>query len=111
MPLLQANIDEAMLQKDYGLAAQSLITQADIHLQKQCFRQGGATYQYCAALPGPYTSERYRHFQDLYTVLVKLSAARGDAEPGGGLSGLCNVRQGQHEPQIQRKTDDPGIPE
>ncbi|WP_426295496.1 tetratricopeptide repeat protein [Dyadobacter endophyticus] len=78
MPLLQANIDEAILQKDYGLAAQSLITQADIHLKNNAFDNAGQLVNTARHYLDVTHPERYRHFQDLYTILVKLSAARGN---------------------------------
>lgn len=78
MPLLQANIDEAILQKDYGLAAQSLITQSDIHLKNNAFDKAGQLINTARHYLDVTDPERYRHFQDLYTVLVKLSAARGN---------------------------------
>jgi tetratricopeptide (TPR) repeat protein len=78
VPLLQANIDEAVAQKDFGLAAESLITQANICLSSDSLdkaRQLVETARRYLAVSPP---ERYRHFHDLYSILVKLSAARGE---------------------------------
>jgi DNA-binding CsgD family transcriptional regulator len=83
LPLLQANIDEAVIQKDFGLAAESLITQANIYLKNNAFDKA----EQLAILARRYLSDtypdRYRHFQDLYPIFVKVYAARGKA----GLAG------------------------
>jgi tetratricopeptide (TPR) repeat protein len=79
MPLLQANIDEAIMQKDFGSAAESLIIQANIHLKNSEFDKAGrlaeTVRQYLAVSP----AERYKYFQDVYAILLKVSAARGKA--------------------------------
>lgn len=83
LPLLQANIDEAIVQKDFGLAAESLIIQANIHLKNNTFGKA----EQLAVLARRYLSDtypdRYRHFQDLYPIFVKVYAAQGKA----GLAG------------------------
>lgn len=79
MPLLQASIDEAIARKDFGLAAESLISQANIHLKNNAFdkaeRLAQTARRYLAAAP----PERYKHYQDLYSIFVKVSAAHGKA--------------------------------
>ncbi len=79
LPLLQANIDEAVGQKDFGLAAESLIIQANIHLKNNAFDKA----EQLAVLARRYLigtyPDRYRHFQDLYPIFVKVYAARGKA--------------------------------
>nr|WP_295923226.1 hypothetical protein [uncultured Dyadobacter sp.] len=77
MPLLQANIDEAIAQKDYGPAAQSLITQANIHLKNNALKKAEQLAHKARHYLDITHPERYRHFQDLYTIFVKLSAEQG----------------------------------
>lgn len=83
LPLLQANIDEAVVQKDFGLAAESLIIQANIYLKNNAFDKA----EQLAILARRYLSDtypdRYRHFQDLYPIFVKIHAARGEARLAG----------------------------
>ena len=83
LPLLQANIDEAVVQKDFGLAAESLIIQANIYLKSNAFdkaEQLALLARRYLTTPNP---DRYRHFQDLYPIFVKVYAARGNAKLAG----------------------------
>lgn len=79
MPLLQASIDEAVIQKDFGLAAESLITQANIHLKHNAIGRAEQLAQTARRYLGVAAPDRYKHYQDLYSIFVKVSAAHGKA--------------------------------
>lgn len=78
IPLLQANIDEAVKQKDFGLAAESLITQARICLSNDSLDKAQQLIETARRYLDGSPPERYRHFHDVYSIMVKLSAARGE---------------------------------
>lgn len=79
LPLLQASIDEAVIQKDFGLAAESLITQANIHLKNNAIDKAEQLAQTARRYMAIAPPDRYKHYQDLYSIFVKVSAARGKA--------------------------------
>lgn len=79
-PLLQANIDEAVVQKDFGLAAESLVIQANIHLKNNAFDKAGHLAETARGYLNVSEPERYKHFQDVYAILLKVSASRGKAK-------------------------------
>jgi DNA-binding CsgD family transcriptional regulator len=79
IPLLQANIDEALLQKDLGSAAESMIIQANIYLKNNAFEKAGELAKTVRRYLDVTPPERYKHFQDVYAILLKVSAARGQA--------------------------------
>jgi tetratricopeptide (TPR) repeat protein len=76
-PLLQADVDLALQEKDYGLAAGSLTTLADIFLKKNELDKAESYALHarkCLSLADP---DRYKYFQDLYPILGKIYAAKG----------------------------------
>ncbi|WP_254560048.1 tetratricopeptide repeat protein [Dyadobacter diqingensis] len=77
VPLLQYNIDHAVSQKDFRRAAEIMIILADIHLKNNEVEKAGKLAETARRYLDLCLPDRYRHFQDLYFILVKVSAARG----------------------------------
>ncbi|OJV18044.1 MAG: hypothetical protein BGO21_14625 [Dyadobacter sp. 50-39] len=77
LPLLQANIDEAVRQQDWGLAAESLIIQANIFLIEKAFEKSEQLALRARRYLNNTYPDRYKHFQDLYPIFVKIYAASG----------------------------------
>jgi DNA-binding CsgD family transcriptional regulator len=83
VPYLQADVDQALVEKDFGLAAGSLITLADISLKQNNLskaEQQALLARKCLSMAA---SDRYKHYQDLYPVLSKLYAAKGMPQLAG----------------------------
>lgn len=79
VPLLQYNIDHAVSQNDFGRAAELLIIRADICLKNNAFDQAAQLAETARRYLNLSPADRYKHFPDLYSVLVKVSASRGKA--------------------------------
>lgn len=79
VPLLQYNIDHAVSQKDFGRAAELLVVRANIHLKKNEFEQAGRLAETARRYLDLSPPDRYRHFPDVYAILVKVSASRREA--------------------------------
>ena len=77
VPYLQADVDQALKTGDFGLAAGSLITLADVFLKKNELQRAehlALLARNCLSKAEP---DRYKHFEDLYPVLSKLYSAKG----------------------------------
>jgi tetratricopeptide (TPR) repeat protein len=77
IPYLDSEVELALKEKDYGLAAGSLITLADIYLKKNDLQKAERNALFARSCLSKAEPDRYKHYQDLYPVLSKLYSAKG----------------------------------
>ncbi len=77
VPFLEADVTQALKDRDYGLASGSLITLAQIFLDKNNTAKAEQYALHARKCLSTAEPDRYKHFQDLYPVLSKIYAVKG----------------------------------
>lgn len=77
VPYLQSDVELALSVKDFGLAAGSLITLADIFLRKNELQKAEYNALLARKCLLKADADRYKYYQDLYPILSKLYSAKG----------------------------------